>query len=803
MWIATVLVALGAAVYAVPLSADPPGVTYAPALQQQLHTALKARGPGYQPRTRHFNADGSPTFTNRLIQEDSPYLLQHAHNPVNWYAWGPEAFARAKRENKPVFLSIGYSTCHWCHVMERESFEDLEVARFLNTHFIAIKVDRERRPDVDNLYMTAVQITTGRGGWPMSSMLTPDGKTFFGGTYFPRDRFLEILHKVADLWKSDRAGLQAQAERIAQAVRATTRTAKAAGQVGDGAVKAAVSALLARHDDLQGGLGQAPKFPNEPKYLLLLDTALRHPDKKVIDLIDFDLDAMARGGIYDQVGGGFHRYSTDNAWLVPHFEKMLYNQAQLARVYVQAWRLTGNAGFARTARQTLDYVLRDMRSPEGGFYSATDADSDGREGRFFLWTPAQIRAALPADDARLAIELFGVTEAGNFDGSNILHLPLPLAEVARQHHLSLPKLLNRVDRIRQRLYQVREQRVHPGRDEKILTAWNGMMITALAEAAELLDDARYQQAAVRAADFLWQVNRRDNDRLWRARLHDRSSVAASQEDYAWLAEACIRLYDLTQQDRWLERAQALVKTMNTLFWDTQAGGYFMNTAGGDTPVMARPKDDTDGAVPAANAVALDVLARLFRRTGETAYETRAEALLAAFAGSINDNPAAYTTLLRAARQLTAGDAGSLQYAARGAIRVDARAHANRLSVKLAIRPGWHINAHMPLQKELIPTSLSLDASGKKDWRLGQIGWPEPVLKTLGFQSEKLALYEGQVQLAARLTPALAKSPGPLIPIRLHLQACNDRLCLPPEEHLLQVAVTATTTPVSGQKQAGQ
>ena len=402
--------AIGSTAYA----DNPPNVLQSAALQQQLQAALAAKGGEYRPRTEHLHPDGSPLYTNRLILEDSPYLLQHAHNPVDWHPWGPAAFTKARAENKPVFLSIGYSTCHWCHVMERESFENLEVARFLNEHFVAIKIDGERRPDIDSIYMTAVQLITGRGGWPMSSFLNLEAETFFGGTYFPRDQFLDLLERVEVAWREDRQEVEQQASLVAAKVRSVTRSADVAGTVDDDVVQTAVAGWQRQHDALLGGFGVAPKFPNEPRYLFLLDHALRTDDKDTRDLIHFDLQAMARGGIFDQVGGGFHRYSTDPEWLVPHFEKMLYNQAQLARVYAQGWRLTGDENLARVARQTLDYVLRDMTAADGGFYSATDADSPGGEGLFFLWTPEQMRTALTPANADLAIEFFGVTASGNF-----------------------------------------------------------------------------------------------------------------------------------------------------------------------------------------------------------------------------------------------------------------------------------------------------------------------------------------------------------------------------------------------------
>ena len=762
-----------------------PGVIYPTILKQQLLGALTAKGPEYLPRTKHLHNDGAPLYINRLILEDSPYLLQHAHNPVDWHAWGSAAFETAIRENKPIFLSIGYSTCHWCHVMERESFEDAEVARFLNAHFVSIKVDRERRPDVDTLYMTAVQLMTGGGGWPMSSFLNQAGETFFGGTYFARPRFLDLLRRVEVAWRENRQDIEQQAQRVAAAVRAATRSADVAGDLDAGAVQRMVSNLQQLHDAQQGGFGPAPKFPNEPKYLFLLDHALRADDDAIRDLVRFDLQAMARGGMHDQVGGGFHRYSTDAAWLVPHFEKMLYNQAQLARIYTEAWRLTGDASFARIARQILDYVLRDMTAPEGGFYSATDADSSGGEGRFFLWTPAQIRRALSRSEADLAIDLYGVTEEGNFEETNILSLPVPLPEFAVQQDLSLPHLLVRVADIRAALYASRAQRVHPDRDEKIVTAWNGMMVVALAESANTLNEPRYKAAALRAANDIWQNSSREKGVLWRARLAGRSSVPAIQEDYAWLADGFIHLYDITRDARWLDQAETLVATMNRLFWDEAAGGYFMNTDGTGFATMARPKAIIDGAVPSGNAVALRVLAELARRTGNAAYRRTANALLAAFAKSINRQPSAYGYALRGARLLADGAAGPLQYAARGAVRASAELITDTLAVDLCIRPGWHINANETLQEDLIPTVVSLEAP-IAGWRVGPVSYPPAVQKTLGFQSEELALYEGDVRITMDLTQINSSNAAPLIPVVLRLQACNDRVCLPPERRLLQV-----------------
>ena len=777
------------------VTADPPGVSYSPELREQLTASLQSRGEGYQARTRHRDKDGQPIYVNRLIQQDSPYLLQHAHNPVDWHPWGPEAFALAKRENKPVFLSIGYSTCHWCHVMEHESFEDEAVAEYLNTHFIAIKVDREQRPDIDTIYMTAVQMFAGRGGWPMSSFLTAEGKTFYGGTYYPRDRFLGLLQQVIKAWGENQAELLTQAEQISEGVQHYLDQAQTAGELANAAPGLAVQQLIQRHDERYGGFSPAPKFPSEPDYLFLIDYARRKANPELARLIRFDLDVMARGGIYDQVGGGFHRYSTDQDWLVPHFEKMLYNQAQMSLVYLRAASLTANSQFSRVAGQTLDYVLRDMQSPDGAFYSATDADSEGEEGVFFLWTREQVRQVLSEPDAELAIRLFNLSEAGNFEGSNILHLSAPLDKLIPAGQ-SRDEFLQRVDGIRHELYSAREERIHPLRDEKIVTAWNAMMIMALAEGAGLPSGEAYADAALKAGNYIWTNNRDHDGQIWRASLNGRSSVPAVQEDYAWLADAFISLYDLSHQELWLERARKLLEQMQEKFWDQASGGYFMSAPQADAaPAMGRPKDITDGAEPAGNAVALHAMARLARRPAEKGQflelDARVNALIAAFANVVNRNPSAFPYFLLAARVQADGQSGSMQYAAHGGIAVSGRVQDRKLTVKIEMQPGWHINANQPLSDDLVPTVLQATEQNTAG-ELSAVSYPPPVKKTLGFQSEKLALYEGDISLTAALNTGVPSQDGALLRITLRLQACDDEICLPPE--LLELQIPMPQTP---------
>ncbi|GAB6067991.1 thioredoxin domain-containing protein [Methylothermus subterraneus] len=708
-------------------------------------------------------------FTNRLILENSPYLLQHAHNPVDWYPWGEEAFAKARREAKPIFLSSGYSSCHWCHVMERESFEDEEIAAILNRDFVPVKLDREQRPDVDAVYMHAVQLLTGHGGWPLSAFLTPDGRPFFGGTYFPPQAFKRLLQQVAEAWRSRRAEIEAQAERLKQALLELESTHP--GEIGPETVEAAIAEILAPFDPRHGGFGAAPKFPNEPWLALLIDELWRGDDPKVLEVVRKTLDAMARGGLCDQIGDGFHRYCVDAAFQIPHFEKMLYNQAQLGRLYARAAALTKDALFAYAARCTFDFVLRELTAPEGGFYAAIDADSEGEEGKFYLWTPEEIRAALPKDDAELAIELFGVSASGNFEGKNVLHLPRPLAEIAQAKGMTEEELLACLDRIRQRLYQVRRRRVPPLRDDKIVTAWNGMMIAALAEAARLFHEPKYLLAARRAAEFLSR-HHLQGERLLRASRNGRPAGEGLQEDYAFLAEGFLALYDVSADPVWLQEAEALTAAMLAQFWDEARGACFMNRA--DERLAVRPKDLFDGAYPSGNAAAARVLARLARRTGKLAYERYFKPLAAALGAWVRQHPSGFAYLLLAWRESQAGEAGPVQWAAGGQVRLSGLWQGREGVVWLRIADGWHLNGPEATE-DLIPTRLSLDwpACG---WRLGPIAYPPPQSVRIFDSRRPWRGYLGRVELRFRIETA---GRGP-VPLKLQLQACGERSCLAPE-----------------------
>ncbi|WP_428357462.1 DUF255 domain-containing protein [Methyloprofundus sp.] len=753
---------------------------YPPQMQAELHAAYIAKGKDYHARTINLLENGQPAYINQLILQDSPYLIQHAHNPVHWHPWGEEAFALAKRENKPVFLSIGYSTCHWCHVMEEESFDNPAIAAVLNKYFIAIKVDRERRPDIDAVYMQAVTLLTGRGGWPMSSFLTPQGKTFVGDSYFPPEAFKKLLLQVNEAWQKQQTLVLQRADEVAKAVASTQENNQQSQSLDSALFKQTAENLIRVQDREYGGFGQNMKFPNEPLLMYLLDDYQRNANKQSLATVEASLQAMAQGGIYDQVGGGFHRYATDRQWQVPHFEKMLYNQAQLAQAYLLAFQLTGKAQYARIAQQTLDYVLEDMRAQEGGFYSATDADSNGVEGEFFVWTPAQIKNALNPALAQRAIDLYAVTEQGNFEGHNILHLPLSLESYAEKNKLSLPILLLEVDQIRQELKHKRQQRIAPLRDDKIVTAWNAMMIESLTLAAEVLQQPKYLIAAEKAANWLWQSNRQASGELWRIHWQGSSSVSANQQDYAYFASALIKLYDLTGDQQWLDKAENLTHLMIKQFWDNKNYGFFMNSEAETQAMMLRPKDVQDNASPSANAVAVHVLAQLSMRTVKPEYPDKAATALAAFSANIKKQPTSYTRLLSAAAELNNAQVGSVQYAAKGAVTVRAkRTGDNQLLVTMQLKPGWHINAQNPLQDYLIPTKISLPNN-----QLSKVIYPPAILKKLSFGQQKLALYEDQLTIQAGLPEIFIDKP--YVHIQVQLQACNDQHCLPPETLTLGV-----------------
>lgn len=602
--------------------------------------------------------DTPPEGANRLIRARSPYLLQHARNPVDWYPWGPEARDKARRDDKPIFLSIGYFACHWCHVMERESFEDAEVARLLNEGFVCVKVDREERPDIDNLYMTVCQMITGGGGWPLTVFLTPRMQPFFAGTYFPRESryqlpgLLDLLPRIRHLWQTRRDELESSAAQIVAALR---DEAPAQGREipGPDLLHAGFHELARQFDPARGGFGRAPKFPTAHHLLFLLRYWNRFGNAEALAMVEKTLMAMRAGGIFDQIGFGFHRYSTDERWLVPHFEKMLYNQALLALAYLEAGQATGREAYRAVAREIFTYVRRDMTSPEGGFYAAEDADSEGVEGKYYLWSEAEIHRILTADDAAFARSVFSVRSGGNFSDShdtgagwNILHLAESPEALAGRMNLPPRDFASRLDRIRQILREARESRVRPLRDDKILTDWNGLMIAALAVGARQLQEPAWAELAARAAGFITGQLRTANGRLLHRYWHGDAAVTACLDDYSCLIWGLLELYFTTFDLAWLRVALELQEDQVRHFWDDREGGFFLTPDDGEA-LLHRPREIHDGAVPSGNSMAMHNLLRLGRLSGRTRFEELAASIGEKFAGTVRQVPAAHTHYLTA------------------------------------------------------------------------------------------------------------------------------------------------------------
>ncbi len=576
---------------------------------------------------------------NRLINEKSPYLLQHANNPVDWYPWGDEAFEKAKREDKPIFLSLGYSTCHWCHVMERESFEDEEVANILNKHYVSIKVDREERPDVDTIYMAVCQAMTGHGGWPLTIIMTPERNPFFAGTYFPKSSgrgmpgLISILNKVADLWANAREALVKSGEQITEAMSAHTADHNP-GEITEETLQQAFDYYQQTFDTRYGGFGSAPKFPTPHNLMFLLRYWKTTDNEAALNMVERTLDMMYRGGIYDHIGFGFARYSTDRRWLVPHFEKMLYDNALLALAYLEAFQATGKQEYAKPAREIFTYVLREMTYPQGGFYSAEDADSEGVEGKFYVWTPEEVKEVLGETLGRHYCQDFDITGHGNFEGKNI-------------PNLISTGFVDGYSEAREKLFNARENRVHPFKDDKILTAWNGLMIAALSFGARVLNEPAYLEAAEKAARFTMQNLRQHNGRLLARYRDGEAAHLAYIDDYAFLIWGLIELYQSGFNTEYLETAIELTKNMIKLFWDQEQGGFFLYGSDSEA-LITRPKEIYDGATPSGNSVAALNLLRLARLTGDEALAETAQHQLKAFGKTVDESPVGYSYFLMAA-----------------------------------------------------------------------------------------------------------------------------------------------------------
>jgi uncharacterized protein len=737
--------------------------------------------------------------TNRLARESSPYLLLHAENPVDWHPWGEEAFARARAEDKPIFLSVGYSTCYWCHVMERECFSNPEIAADMNQAFVCVKVDREERPDVDEIYMTATQLITRSGGWPNSLFLTPDLKPFFAGTYFPprdgmgRPGFPRVLQSLREAWLFRRAEVLQQAEMVADAMEAHLAAAPEPSNAlpGRELADSLQKALAARFDPRWGGFSPAPKFPSPANLFFLLDRA---EDEEARAMLVATLGAMARGGIMDQLAGGFHRYSTDEAWLVPHFEKMLYDNAALAWLYAEASVLAPAEGFDRVARRTLDFVLREMTGKDGGFLSAIDAETDGHEGAYYTWTAAEIEAALPGSEGELFRTVYGLEGPPTFEGQRyVLYLIASLAEQARAGGLSEAELERRLEPSRRALLAARGRRERPLTDDKVLADWNGLMIGAMARAGARLAEPRYLQAARDAAAFvLRHLGGRDDSPLKHAFRAGHAHVEALVDDYAFLVEGLLELHEATGERGYLVEAIGLAEEQERRLGDTGGGGY--HAAGEDERLLFRAKPAFDGAVASGNGVAALNHARLARLTGEPAWRERAERTVLAFAEGMAQAPLAHVTLVRALERLlelprpaaggtkaavtlpatgsSATETGSLEDEARDAVEIDARLGTGQgeewkpFRVELEIRRGWHLNAN-PAGEGLVPTAVSGVLGRVREVRY-------PAGEALGGAAGPVPVYRGRVAVEGEIEHRGGGAPG----VEVSYQACDETRCLP-------------------------
>lgn len=720
--------------------------------------AMKAAYTGaFADRTVHYGSDGkTPRFLNRLVLEDSPYLKQHAHNPVDWHPWSPETLQLARTLDRPIFLSIGYATCHWCHVMEHESFDNIEIAEMLNERFIPIKVDREQNPDVDLLYMTALQLSADSAGWPLTGFLMPNSKPFFVTSYMRPEVLVDVINQVNTYWDRDRFELVLHSERLGNSVRNYMQAQRDAATVGQADIERSTTILLATLDRQEGGFGRAPKFPHEPELIWLLDGLDAAGNPEVERALRLTLEKMQAGGIHDQIGGGFHRYSTDNYWTIPHFEKMLYNQAQLLEVYARAATAFDEPSFARTARRIAEFVLRDMTSPDGLFTSGYDADSEGREGPFYLWNEAQIEAALEPAEAQWAKMALGIDDRNpNFEGEN---LPTFASDLSHR------------DDVLAQLEAVRRARIWPLLDDKRITAWNAQMIEAFAVAGEVMDRPDWIDLALKRGQQLWDLHT-DTATFALKRFSTENRVSATEgvlPDYAYVVKAFVRLFDASGDRKWLERATRIATVMHQKFWDEDLGLY-AEASIDDQHLFARPVSTNDGAQFSGAATAILAIIELGRRLEDPRLELRGLEGLRVLNDRAASAPTAHGTAWRAnLRRLDpAQSVGGVAVTAAGTVR----AKIDDGELILQIAEGWHINGAAPSQESLVGTKVTL---------VGQVAdavaaWPAPKITSLGFSDLPLETYDGALRLALNDMSETDSNR-----LSIHVQTCDKQRCLPPE-----------------------
>ncbi len=746
---------------------------------------------------------------NRLASATSPYLLQHADNPVDWFPWGEEAFEKARREDKPIFLSVGYSTCHWCHVMARESFSDPEIAELLNAHFVSVKVDREERPDVDEVYMRAVLLfTNGHGGWPMSVFLTPEGKPFFGGTYFPPHQFKTLLREIVRVWQTERERVLQVANEVAQLVQTELELVAPTEWeqlTSEQVLRAAEEMLLRQLDRLNGGFERAPKFPPHQALQFLLRRYVATQRPALWEAVELTLQRMARGGLYDHIGGGFHRYCVDEIWLVPHFEKMLYDNAQLAPTYAQAFALSGENFFRFVAEETYAFLLREMHSPEGAFYSALDAESlppenpngPKEEGAFYLWRPHEVKAVLGEEEGELFCKIYGISDEPNFVNPHTGYsgcvpnlLRAPIANWAKALGMTEGELWHRLKAMRERLRLAREQRPRPHCDDKVLTSWNALAICGFTMGYRILGDERYRVAAEKAAEFLLTHLRRPDGALWHSYRNGVAQVEGMLDDYAFLLVALLELHKVTGQSQWLREACALADLMVRLFWDESVGGFWFTRERSD--VFARSKPAFDGAEPSPNGMAALGLLRLADETGETAYATLAQQTVQTFGGLLLRFPRGFLTLLSALQEWQKTQQVAVRTELSEPIEqmtvepspiVLKLGETMALQVKITVADGWHLYGQEPIAS-FHPTQLSLES---QLLAMGETAFPLPSLRSFSFVDLPVPVYEGSLTVTVKVRAVREGNETALF--RLRFQACDDQRCLAPSEKTLPVSVT--------------
>lgn len=709
---------------------------------------------------------------NPLMSEAaSPYLQTHSKDLVRWREWGEEAFAEARRSGKPIMASFGYTACHWCHVMQETHFNDPVLAKMINDNYVPVLVDRERRPSLDEAYMLVTEALTQRGGWPNTVFMTPQRKPFYGTGYVPTELFHQILTAVTTGWTGDRATLIAEAEEMSTLLTAYMTRKEAARAITPEALGTVTADLTKMFDPFAGGIGQAPKFFQQPVLMYLLQQVERTGDKEALAAVELTLRSVMSGGIHDHIEGGFHRYAVDQGWRIPHFEKMLYDQSLMSEAFARAYQITGNPDYAATTRKTLDYVLADLTAPDGGFYATRDADSEGEEGTYYVWTPEELTKVLGPDDGAFALEVFDTVADGEFVGRVIVNMD-NVDDGAKA----------RVARILDALGKVRMQRPKPRRDDKIVAGWNGMAIASLALASLVLEEPRYGAAAAKAGDFVWRAMRTADGGLFRSHYAGAGHVEGELEDYAQIARGFLFLFDLTADRVWLDRAKILADAMVSRFEDPQAGDFYA-TAEATGFGRIKPRSDVDQ--PSANSVALDVLARLSRRLSDPSYARRAEKSVAALSGLALKAPAGGVSTLAAGDRLARGETGQAQFAGNGAVRavVSPTGEPGVLRLRVHVADGWHINADQPLEDHLIATDLSVTVGRQP--AAAEIVYPAPETKTLAFNEKPLVLFEGSLEIVARLKDPDLAAGGAIA--ALQVQTCSDEICLLPETLRLQFA----------------